>query len=110
MDSRKKYGAEQWMAIYNTVYTLCTQKPPYIYADQLYLSIKETETQYLRERVLPNVKSLHDEFKLKELIHRWENHKVMVCLSFWRHVETHSVLFCRCVGFEKFLVIWIDFM
>jgi len=78
MDSRKKYGAEQWMAIYNTVYTLCTQKPPYIYADQLYLSIKETETQYLRERVLPNVKSLHDEFKLKELIHRWENHKVMM--------------------------------
>ncbi|GJQ13199.1 hypothetical protein GpartN1_g4990.t1 [Galdieria partita] len=78
MDSRKKYGAEQWMAIYNTVYTLCTQKPPHIYADQLYVSIKETETQYLRERVLPSVKSLHDEFKLKELVHRWENHKVMM--------------------------------
>ncbi|EME29718.1 ubiquitin-protein ligase (Cullin) isoform 1 [Galdieria sulphuraria] len=77
MDSRKKYGAEQWMAIYNTVYTLCTQKPPHIYADQLYASIKETEVQYLKERVLPSVKSLHNEFKLKELVHRWENHKVM---------------------------------
>ncbi|GJD07990.1 Cullin-1 [Galdieria sulphuraria] len=78
MDSRKKYGAEQWMAIYNTVYTLCTQKPPHIYADQLYASIKETEVQYLKERVLPSVKSLHNEFKLKELVHRWENHKVMM--------------------------------
>eukprot|EP00871_Galdieria_phlegrea_P003715 jgi/Galph1/4344/GphlegSOOS_G3022.1 len=78
MDPRKKYGSEQWMAIYNTVYTLCTQKPPHVYADRLYASIEETEVQYLKERILPCVRSLHDESKLKELVHRWESHKIMM--------------------------------
>jgi cullin 1 len=66
-----------FMPIYTTCYNMCTQRQPYNWSEQLYQRHGETIKNYLSSTVLPALKDKHDEYLLKELNHRWSNHKIM---------------------------------
>jgi cullin 1 len=57
---------------------MCTQKPPHDYSAQLYERYREAFNEYITTTVLPALREKHDEFMLRELVKRWENHKLMV--------------------------------
>ncbi|KAH9328425.1 hypothetical protein KI387_000533, partial [Taxus chinensis] len=61
-----------------TIYNMCTQKPPQDYSQQLYDRYRESFEDYITSMVLPALREKHDEFMLRELVKRWENHKIMV--------------------------------
>ncbi|KAG0574387.1 hypothetical protein KC19_VG259000 [Ceratodon purpureus] len=57
---------------------MCTQKPPQDYSQQLYDRYRESFEEYINSKVLPALREKHEEFMLKELVKRWDNHKIMV--------------------------------
>eukprot|EP00959_Pyramimonas_sp_CCMP1952_P201469 4212947-Pyramimonas_sp.AAC.3 len=61
-----------------TIYNMCTQKPPHDYSAQLYERYREAFNEYIYATVLPALREKHDEYMLRELVKRWENHKLMV--------------------------------
>jgi cullin 1 len=63
---------------------MCTQKPPNNWSEQLYNYYCEAVKEYLSARILPRIKEKHDESMLRELVRRWENHKLLV--RFLSHV------------------------
>ncbi|CAI0467381.1 unnamed protein product [Linum tenue] len=73
-----QFTSEDYMKLYTTVYTMCTQKPPHDYSQQLYDRYRESIEDYITSTVLPSLREKHDEFMLRELVKRWANHKVMV--------------------------------
>jgi len=73
-----QFNAEEYMMLYTTIYNMCTQKPPHDYSAQLYERYREAFNTYITAQVLPALRESHDEFMLKELVKRWENHQVMV--------------------------------
>jgi len=50
----------------------------------LYNNYCDAVKDYLSARILPRIKEKHDEAMLKELVRRWENHKLMI--KFLSHV------------------------
>nr|GME01769.1 cullin-1-like [Ipomoea batatas] len=62
----------------DTIYNMCTQKPPHDYSQQLYDKYRESFEEYITLTVLPSLREKHDEFMLRELVKRWLNHKIMV--------------------------------
>ncbi|EPS64542.1 hypothetical protein M569_10237, partial [Genlisea aurea] len=73
-----QFNSEEYMMLYTTIYNMCTQKPPHDYSQQLYEKYKESFQDYIISSVLPSVQEKHDEFMLRELVKRWQNHKIMV--------------------------------
>eukprot|EP00897_Mesotaenium_endlicherianum_P010757 jgi/Mesen1/970/ME000012S00535 len=74
----QQFNAEEYITLYTTIYNMCTQKPPQDYSQQLYERYREAFEEYINEKVLPALRDKHDEFMLRELVKRWENHKIMV--------------------------------
>ncbi|KAK3164373.1 hypothetical protein QOZ80_1AG0016780 [Eleusine coracana subsp. coracana] len=72
------FKSEEYINLYTTVYNMCTQKPPHDYSQQLYEKYQEAFDEYIRNTILPPLKEKHGQFLLRELVHRWKNHKVMV--------------------------------
>lgn len=66
------------MELYTTIHNMCTQKQPQDYSQQLYDKYQGAFKDYIREMVLPALQEKHDEFMLREVVRRWENHKIMV--------------------------------
>jgi len=77
-------STEEYSALYTTVYTMCTQKPPNNWSEHLYNNYCDAVKDYLSARILPRIKEKHDEAMLRELVRRWENHKLMI--KFLSHV------------------------
>ncbi|KAL3626116.1 Cullin-1 [Castilleja foliolosa] len=73
-----QFNPEEYMLLYTTIYNMCTQKPPNDYSQQLYDKYREAFEEYLIPTVMPSLREKHDEFLLRELVKRWQNHKVMV--------------------------------
>ncbi|KAH9545863.1 hypothetical protein CY35_12G069100 [Sphagnum magellanicum] len=57
---------------------MCTQEPPQDYSQQLYDRYRESFEEYINSMVLPSLREKHDELMLRELVMRWDNHKIMV--------------------------------
>lgn len=74
----QQINSEEYMLLYTTIYNMCTQKPPQDYSQQLYDRYKESFEDYITTMVLPALREKHDEFMLRELVKRWDNHKIMV--------------------------------
>ncbi|KAG0574381.1 hypothetical protein KC19_VG259000 [Ceratodon purpureus] len=72
------FSSEEYMLLYTTIYNMCTQKPPQDYSQQLYDRYRESFEEYINSKVLPALREKHEEFMLKELVKRWDNHKIMV--------------------------------
>jgi len=75
---------EEYSSLYTTVYSMCTQKPPNNWSEQLYHNYCASVKEYLSQKVLPRIKAKSSEAMLRELVRRWENHKLMV--RFLSHV------------------------
>jgi len=73
----KTFSPNTFMPIYTTCYNMCTQRQPYNWSEQLYQRHGDTIKAYLQSTVLPALRDKHDEYLLKELNHRWLNHKIM---------------------------------
>ncbi|CAL9238164.1 unnamed protein product [Arabidopsis halleri] len=69
-------NAQHCMELYNTAFHMCTQKPDY--SQQLYDKYREVIEDYTMQTVLPSLREKHDEYMLRELVKRWNNHKLMV--------------------------------
>jgi len=81
---KNRISTDEYSQLYTTVYTMCTQKPPNNWSEQLYNYYCEAVKEYLTARILPRIREKHDEFMLRELVRRWENHKLMI--RFLSHV------------------------
>ncbi|GER55913.1 cullin 1 [Striga asiatica] len=73
-----QFNSEDYMMLYTTIYNMCTQKPPHDYSQQLYDKYRESFEEYITSTVLPSLRDKHSEYMLRELVKRWQNHKVMV--------------------------------
>ena len=62
----------------STIYNMCTQKPPHDFSQQLYERYREAFNDYIEACVLPALREKKGEYMLKELVRRWDNHKIMV--------------------------------
>ena len=63
--------------LYHILYTMATQKLPHNFSAELYQRHSDTIRQYLKTAVLPAIRHKRGTFLLKELVARWELHKVM---------------------------------
>ncbi|KMZ75284.1 putative Cullin-1 [Zostera marina] len=77
-EAEPQFRSNDYMMLYTTIYNMCTQKPPHDYSQQLYDKYREAFQDYITSMVLPSLREKHDEFMLRELVKRWENHKLMV--------------------------------
>ncbi|RHN64247.1 putative S-phase kinase-associated protein [Medicago truncatula] len=75
-----QFTSDGYMILYTTIYTMCTQRPPHEYSEQLYEKYKETFEEYIKSTVLPSLRENKDELLLRELLIRWSNHKIMTKL------------------------------
>ncbi|GJP55653.1 hypothetical protein CLOM_g14596 [Closterium sp. NIES-68] len=74
----QRFTHEEYINLYTIIYNMCTQKHPQDYSQQLYDKYRGAFEDYIRAMVLPSLQEKHDEFMLKELVRRWDNHKLMV--------------------------------
>mmetsp|Transcript_19398 Transcript_19398/g.41007 ORF Transcript_19398/g.41007 Transcript_19398/m.41007 type:complete len:752 (+) Transcript_19398:221-2476(+) len=81
---KNRISTEEYSKLYTMVYSMCTQKPPNNWSEPLYKNYCDAIKDYLTARILPRIKEKHDESMLKELVRRWDNHKLMV--RFLSHV------------------------
>ena len=99
---KDKITTDEYSALYTTVYTMCTQKPPNNWSEHLYNNYCEAVKEILTSRILPRIKEKHDEFMLRELVRRWEKKWVtrghMTVLK-WERVQTDGEANGR--GLEK---------
>ncbi|KAI4303721.1 hypothetical protein MLD38_039319 [Melastoma candidum] len=72
------FTGEDYMMIYTTIYSMCTQKPPHHYSQKIYDKYKEVIEEYLAMKVFPSLASTYGDFLLRDFVIRWRNHKVMV--------------------------------
>ncbi|XP_074338338.1 cullin-1-like isoform X2 [Apium graveolens] len=73
-----QFSSEDYMELYNTIYKMCTQKPPHDYSQHLYEKYREVFEEYITSTVLPSLQEKHDEFLLREFVNSWNNHRVLV--------------------------------
>jgi len=64
--------------LYTTVYNMCTQRTPNNWSEQLYRRYGEAMSDYVQRQVLPALRDKTDIALMKELLHRWSNHKIYV--------------------------------
>ncbi|KAK9839448.1 hypothetical protein WJX81_002626 [Elliptochloris bilobata] len=108
-EDEQQFSAEQYMQMYTTIYNMCTQKPPHDYSEALYDRYKQAFSLYIDEKVLPSLRDHRDEFLLRELLKRWNNHKVMVrwLSRFFNYldryyIQRHSLHSLQDVGLMRF--------
>jgi len=74
----ENFNPEEYINLYTTIYNMCTQKPPHDFSQQLYERYREAFNEYITSKVLPALQEKQGEYMLKELVKRWDNHKLMV--------------------------------
>jgi len=80
-DSKKPptvFSKANYAELYTTVYNMCTQRTPNNWSEQLYRRYGEAMSDYVQRQVLPALKEKTDIPLMKELLHRWSNHKIYV--------------------------------
>ncbi|XP_012842209.1 PREDICTED: cullin-1-like isoform X2 [Erythranthe guttata] len=104
-----QFTTQENMMIYETIYNMCTQKPPYDHTARLYEKYQESYVEYILTTVLPSLNEKNGELMLRELVIRWSNHKIMVdCLSkFFHYIDRYYVVRlylipCKEVGLLTF--------
>ncbi|MCL7030331.1 hypothetical protein MKW94_027255 [Papaver nudicaule] len=100
------------MKLYTMVFSMCNQRTPRDYSNQLYERYEGVYNNYLQSKVLPAVQKKHDDddvSMLQELVRRWENHKVLVtklrkCFYYLdlSYVPRNRLPTLRDVGFSCF--------
>ncbi|KAI9114360.1 hypothetical protein K1719_014588 [Acacia pycnantha] len=93
LSDEKSFTTEEYMKQYTTIYDMCCQKVPCDFNKELYEKYKETFDEYLNSSVWPSLRDKHHEFILRELLKRWNNHKVMTrwLSRFFHYLERYYI-------------------
>ncbi|KAK4264624.1 hypothetical protein QN277_025777 [Acacia crassicarpa] len=93
LTDEKSFTSEEYMNQYTTIYDMCTQKLPCEFNKELYDKYKEIFDEYLNSSVWPSLRDKHHEFLLRELLRRWNSHKVMTrwLSRFFRYLECYYI-------------------
>mmetsp|Transcript_13363 Transcript_13363/g.25225 ORF Transcript_13363/g.25225 Transcript_13363/m.25225 type:complete len:754 (-) Transcript_13363:141-2402(-) len=75
---RNVFSKANYAELYTTVYNMCTQRTPNNWSEQLYRRYGEAMSDYVQRQVLPALREKTDIPLMKELLHRWSNHKIYV--------------------------------
>eukprot|EP00927_Polykrikos_kofoidii_P041122 TRINITY_DN3503_c0_g1_i1.p1 TRINITY_DN3503_c0_g1~~TRINITY_DN3503_c0_g1_i1.p1 ORF type:complete len:754 (+),score=150.57 TRINITY_DN3503_c0_g1_i1:98-2359(+) len=75
---RNVFSKANYAELYTTVYNMCTQRTPNNWSEQLYRRYGEAMSDYVQRQVLPGFADKTDIQLMKELLHRWSNHKIYV--------------------------------
>jgi len=75
---RNVFSKANYAELYTIVYNMCTQRQPNNWSEHLYRRYGEAMSEYLQRQVLPALKDKTDMALMKELLHRWQNHKIYV--------------------------------
>mmetsp|Transcript_86940 Transcript_86940/g.246499 ORF Transcript_86940/g.246499 Transcript_86940/m.246499 type:complete len:753 (+) Transcript_86940:88-2346(+) len=75
---RNVFSKASYAELYTTVYNMCTQRTPNNWSEQLYRKYGEAMSEYVQTKVIPALNGLSDMALMKELLHRWTNHKIYV--------------------------------
>jgi cullin 1 len=75
---RNVFSKANYAELYTTVYNMCTQRTPNNWSEHLYRRYGEAMSDYVQRQVLPQLKDKTDIPLMKELLHRWSNHKIYV--------------------------------
>jgi len=75
---RNVFSKANYAELYTTVYNMCTQRTPNNWSEHLYRRYGEAMSDYVQRQVLPALKDQTDIKLMKELLHRWSNHKIYV--------------------------------
>lgn len=75
---RNVFSKANYAELYTTVYNMCTQRTPNNWSEQLYRRYGEAMSDYVNRQVLPALRDKTDIILMKELLHRWSNHKIYV--------------------------------
>ncbi|MCO5560637.1 hypothetical protein L7F22_014253 [Adiantum nelumboides] len=73
----------QYELLYSTVYTICSQKGPHNYSNQLFQRVKEFLREHIVTIVAPAIRDKggdQHELHLQELAKRWDTHQVFLRL------------------------------
>ncbi|XP_059440547.1 cullin-1-like [Corylus avellana] len=87
------FSGEDYMKFYNCVYTMCSQRPPYEYSEELYERYKTALEASIVSIVLPSLYDKYDAYLLVSLLQMWSNYKVMTkcLLGFFQYLDYHFV-------------------
>ncbi|CAK9036814.1 unnamed protein product [Durusdinium trenchii] len=72
------FSKANYAELYTTVYNMCTQRTPNNWSEHLYRRYGEAMSDYVQRQVLPALKDKTEIALMKELLHRWSNHKIYV--------------------------------
>jgi len=75
---RNVFSKANYAELYTTVYNMCTQRTPNNWSEQLYRRYGEAMSDYVSRQVLPALRDKTDLALMRELLHRWTNHKIYV--------------------------------
>lgn len=112
-DATNYFTNTEYVALYTTIYQMCIQKSPYCYTPELYDAFRRSIQTYLESVVLPEIRSRQGEHMVKELVRRWEDHKLMKkwLVDFFRYLDRFYVkrysrepLEVVCIERFKFLI------
>lgn len=84
---------QEYVELYSIVYQMCTQKMPHCFTSKLYEYYEKCISEYLQSIALPAIQKLSGEYMIKELVKRWEDHKIMKkwLFDFFRYVDRFYV-------------------
>lgn len=87
------FTCEEYMKLYDCVYDMCVQRPPYEYGAELYELFKKALAESITSRVMPALKDKTHVFLLNEICNMWARYKVMAkCLGgFFLYLDRHFV-------------------
>ena len=92
------FNHTQYMELYHKVYTMCSQRSPFNWAEALRERHKMYVKGYLEGTVLPNLQLKYhgNASLLAEYAKRWANHKFMTkCLNgFFKHLNKYAYQKC----------------
>lgn len=87
------FTCEEYMKLYDCVYDMCVQHPPYEYCADLYEIFKKALEESITSKVMPALKDKTHIYLLYELWNMWTKYKVMAkCLGgFFLYLDRHFV-------------------
>eukprot|EP01031_Cornospumella_fuschlensis_P028709 gene28709-34657_t len=71
------FSNNDYSRIYSLCWTMCTQRMPFNWSEELYVRHGESITTYLTNKVVPALQSLENEALLREFLRRRDNHTIM---------------------------------
>lgn len=88
------FTPDEYIHLYTTIYNMCTQKPPHDFSQHLYERYREAFNEYISSKVLPVLQEKQGEYMLKELVKRWDNHKIMVrwLSRFFNYLDRYYIM------------------